>query len=124
MPWSEVLLMDQRVQFIGDYQRQTFDVTASYTGGAAGADPVAFVDLHDGTGPHQEAVSGGTSGTIDISFAKAPAPGIYHPTIILSDTVGGCPTADADFTRRSSWEKSLLPALSSFQFPWSSMKSR
>ena len=27
MPWSEVLLMDQRVQLIGDYQRQTFDVT-------------------------------------------------------------------------------------------------
>ena len=26
MPWRETLLMDQRVQFIADYQRDVFDV--------------------------------------------------------------------------------------------------
>ena len=26
MPWQETLLMDQRVQFIADYQRDVFDV--------------------------------------------------------------------------------------------------
>ena len=26
MPWQETLLMDQRVQFIADYQRDDFDV--------------------------------------------------------------------------------------------------
>jgi len=26
MPWQETLLMDQRVQFIADYQREVFDV--------------------------------------------------------------------------------------------------
>ena len=26
MPWQETLLMDQRVQFIADYQRAVFDI--------------------------------------------------------------------------------------------------
>ena len=26
MPWRETLLMDQRVQFIADYQRDVFDL--------------------------------------------------------------------------------------------------
>ena len=26
MPWRETLLMDQRVQFIADYQRAVFDI--------------------------------------------------------------------------------------------------
>ena len=67
---------------------QAFDLTASYSGALGDPAPIAFVDLHDGTGPHREAVTGGSSGTIDIAFDKAPAPGVYQPNLTLYDAAG------------------------------------
>ena len=52
MPWQETLLMDQRVQFIADYQRDVFDVAElARRYGISRKTAYKWIDRYDVGGP-------------------------------------------------------------------------
>ena len=52
MPWQETLLMDQRVQFIADYQRDVFDVAElARRFGISRKTAYKWIDRYDAAGP-------------------------------------------------------------------------
>ena len=52
MPWQETSLMDQRVQFIADYQRDVFEVTdLARRFGISRKTAYKWIDRYEATGP-------------------------------------------------------------------------
>ena len=70
MPWQETLLMDQRVQFIADYQRDVFDV-------ARNPDIAVLV----------EAAEQGSAVVIVTSDPRVVLSGVRHLTLEAGDIV-------------------------------------
>ena len=103
MPWSEVLRMDQRVQFIGDYQRQTFDVTElARRYGISRKTAYKWIERYAVAGP---------AGLVDHSRRPAHSPQATSVTIVaaLLALRGHHPTWGA---------KKLLKVLSTRQPTW------
>ena len=66
MPWQETLLMDQRVQFIADYQRDVFDVAElARRYGISRKTAYKWIDRYD---------VGGPAGLVDRSRRPAHCP--------------------------------------------------
>ena len=76
---------------------QSLTINASFTGGATSDQWAAFIDLHDGTGPHAGTASGSASGSLAFNLPAPIAPGSYQPTITLYDK-GGTAAAVSTFT--------------------------
>ena len=103
MPWQETLLMDQRVQFIADYQRGVFDLAdLARRYGISRKTAYKWIDRYEGDGP---------SGLLDRSRRPTSCP---HAT--------PAPVADAllELRRRHpTWgAKKLLKVLSRRQPAW------
>jgi len=74
MPWRETLLMDQRVQFIADYQRAVFDVAdLARRYGISRKTAYKWIDRYDTSGP---------AGLVDQSRRPAHSPQATPATII------------------------------------------
>ena len=66
MPWQETLLMDQRVQFIADYQRDVFDVAElARRYGISRKTAYKWIDRYE---------AGGPAGLVDRSRRPAHSP--------------------------------------------------
>src|SRR5947208_872490 len=76
MPWQETLLMDQRVQFIGDYQRDMFDVAElARRYGISRKTAYKWIDRYD---------VGGPVGLVDRSRRPAHCPHETAPPMIAA----------------------------------------
>lgn len=76
MPWQETLLMDQRVQFIADYQRDVFDVTElARRYGISRKTAYKWIDRYDAVGP---------AGLLDRSRRPQQCPHATPPAIVTS----------------------------------------
>ena len=76
MPWQETLLMDQRVQFIADYQRDVFDVAElARHYGISRKTAYKWIDRYD---------VGGPAGLVDQSRRPAYCPHGTRPPIIAA----------------------------------------
>ena len=76
MPWQETLLMDQRVQFIADYQRDVFDVTElARRYGISRKTAYKWIARYD---------VGGPAGLVDRSRRPAQCPHSTPPPIIAA----------------------------------------
>jgi transposase InsO family protein len=76
MPWQETLLMDQRVQFIADYQRDVFDVAElARRYGISRKTAYTWIDRYD---------VGGPAGLVDRSRRPASCPHETPPSIITA----------------------------------------
>src|SRR5712692_702272 len=76
MPWREMLLMDQRVQFIADYQRDVFDVAdLARRFGISRKTAYKWIDRYE---------TGGPGGVIDRSRRPAHSPQETSATIVAA----------------------------------------
>jgi len=76
MPWQETLLMDQRVQFIADYQRDVFDVAdLARRYGISRKTAYKWIDRYD---------IGGPAGLVDQSRRPASCPHETPPSVIAA----------------------------------------
>jgi len=103
MPWREMLLMDQRVQFIADFQRAIFDVAElARRYGISRKTAYKWIDRYDAAGP---------AGLIDQSRRPAHSPqATSAPIIAALLTLRG---------RHPTWgAKKLLKVLSTRQPTW------
>jgi putative transposase len=103
MPWREMLLMDQRVQFIADFQRDVFDVAElARRYGISRKTAYKWIDRYEAAGP---------AGLIDQSRRPAHSPQATSVTIVaaLLELRGHHPTWGA---------KKLLKVLSTRQPTW------
>ena len=76
MPWQETLLMDQRVQFIADYQRDVFDVAElARRYGISRKTAYKWIERYE---------VGGPAGLVDRSRRPAHCPHRTPPPIIAA----------------------------------------
>jgi putative transposase len=76
MPWQETLLMDQRVQFIADYQRDEFEVAElARRYGISRKTAYKWIDRYDASGP---------GGLVDRSHRPAHSPHATSETIVAA----------------------------------------
>src|SRR5713226_7241827 len=76
MPWQETLLMDQRMQFIADYQRDVFDVAdLARRYGISRKTAYKWMDRYDAAGP---------AGLVDRSRRPAHSPQATAAPIIAA----------------------------------------
>ena len=76
MPWQETLLMDQRVQFIADYQRDLFDVAdLARRFGISRKTAYKWIDRYEAAGP---------AGLADRSRRPAHAPNATAAAIVAA----------------------------------------
>ncbi|MBM2812796.1 MAG: transposase, partial [Chloroflexi bacterium] len=76
MPWQETLLMDQRVQFIADYQRDVFDVAElARRFSISRKTAYKWIDLYEASGP---------AGLVDRSRRPAHSPHATSETVVAA----------------------------------------
>src|SRR6202041_3012658 len=71
---------------------QSFTISTDYTYNPDGKPTAmtAWIDLNDGTGPHEATVTpNATGGTISLTMDHAPAPGTYTVNVEIDDCAEG-----------------------------------